>query len=141
MIMMTAALVKLGWEAAHAPVPVPIPAIAQPLPASGGAIGSAHHAGDSAGWAEPGAGMLALERLRTAFHSFPGEDQWVVVHDVNQKFASIGLTCPLEWRNGIPALYVGEGKDAASPSVVAALNQCATGVEKLRTENDAVKTQ
>ena len=142
-VMMTAALLKLAWQAANATTPVPVPERAQPLPPSAAAPASVNpapaQAGEDGEAVDPSPGALALERLRTAFHSFPDEDQWEVVRQVNERYAGAGLACPLEWKDGIPALYVGDKKGDAPPSMVKALNQCSEGVEKLRLERDAQK--
>ena len=137
-IMMTAALIKLGWEAAHAPDPVPTPIVAQSLPAVG--VTSPRAPGqtsDTATDASPGA--KALERLRGAFHAFPEEDQMDVVREINAKYPGPGLACPLVWKDGVPSLYVGDPKASTPPSMVNALNRCATEAEKLRAEKDAAR--
>jgi hypothetical protein len=122
-IMMTAALLKMAWEAAHSPTAVPTPSRAQPLAQS-------TKSGKVLTDQSPGA--VALERLRDAFHSFPGRDQTDLVREVNEKYAGTALACPLVWTDGVPSLYVGDPKGMAPASMVDALNRCATAIEKRR---------
>jgi hypothetical protein len=129
-IMMTAALLKIAWQAAQAPAADAVPLKTQPLAASAALNGV--NSSDRA--FKDSAAVLALERVRTAFHAFPEEDQVDLVREVNQTYAGIGLSCPLEWRDGVPILRVGD-----PPSMAAALNQCAAGVERLRADRDAEK--
>ena len=126
MIMMTAALLKVAWEAAN-PAP-PIASALQPV-------------GHSAAPAPPPSledteAQVALERLRDAFRNFPDEDQPTVVREVNARYARTEFTCPLEWTDGVPALSV-KDKGPQRPLMAGALNQCAAGVERLRREKDA----
>ena len=134
-ILMTAALLKIAWEAAYKPEPVPTPITAQPSSPSPGA----QIAAKNAPLADQSEGALALERLRTAFHSFPGEDQMDVVREVNERRWGPEMTCPLVWNDaGVPALYVGDKKGEMPPPLVAkALNHCAGGIERLRAERDS----
>ncbi len=137
-IMMTAALVKLGWEAAHAPDPAPMPLVAQTLPPAGVASASkSRQTSDNSASTDASPGAKALERLRTAFHAFPEEDQMDLVREINERYPGPGVACPLVWTDGVPALYVGDPKGKAPPSMVNALNRCALEAEKLRIERDA----
>lgn len=129
-IMMTAALVRLGWEAANAPPPVVKPSLVQPMTASKDAMSLS-----SSNAAVPEA-EIALDRLRNAFHTFPEKDQPIVVREVNERYAGTEFTCPLAWAEGIPALSV-KDQGNSQPMVAAALNRCAAGVERLRREIDA----
>ncbi len=141
-IMMTGALIKMAWQATQAPSPVPTPITVPPSPSSAAAPSavSAPPSPDAAGGADQSAGALAMERLLTAFHSFPEEDQPDIVREVNAKHWSDSTTCPFAWNDaGKPSLYVGsEKKDTPVPLLANALNQCASGVERLRAERDAV---
>jgi hypothetical protein len=76
----------------------------------------------------------AVERLRDAFDSFPGEHQMDIVGEINKRYSAGAMACPLGWTDGEPVLFVGDTKGHTSPSVIGALNQCASAVEKLRTE-------
>jgi hypothetical protein len=137
-IMMTAALLKLGWEAAHAEAPVPAAGIAQPLTPAAAAIPVASIDRGKAGSIDSSEGAVAMERLRDAFHSFPDQDQTILVREINTKYAGTEMTCPLVWNDGVPALYVGDRKGGAPPPLMAAaLNRCANAVEKLRADKDA----
>ncbi len=130
MVMITAALLKLGWQASQAPTRPATPSVAQPLTASRDAlpVQSDHSPIPQA--------EVALNRLRDAFHEFPEKDQPTVVREVNERFAGTEFSCPLAWADGVPSLSV-KDKGKAEPMMAAALNQCAAGVERLRNEVDA----
>ncbi len=131
-VMMTAALLKLAWQAASSQPPPPSAAILQPLPSSSSASSLPVRP-----TVDASASAAALDRLRDAFHSFPDQDQPDIVREVNERYANQGLTCNLAWKDGSPALSVG-GKDANIPPMMArALDRCAEGIEKLRAEKDA----
>jgi len=133
-IMMTAALLRLAWEANSQPS-APVAKVILP-------IGQSSVAGEKtvAANSQPTQAEVALDRLRDAFHSFPDEDQPAVVSEVNTHYAGTELTCPLAWSSkGIPALSVKDNGEAV-PLMAGALNQCAAGVEKLRQERDAAAT-
>ncbi len=129
-VMMTAALLKLGWEAAQAPTPPTTQSLAQAVAASQDALPV-----QSSNAAIPQA-EVALDRLSDAFHAFPEKDQPTVVREVNERFAGTEFSCPLAWAEGIPSLSV-KDKGNAEQMMSAALNQCAAGVERLRKEVDA----
>lgn len=133
-VMLTAALIKITWQSVHSSS-APIK-IAVSLPAeSGTATGDATANVDTSD--SPGTRELSrsLDRLRDAFHSFPEESQSDVVREINQKHPGAALACPLVWNNaGVPSLLVGDKTGNAPPSMIVALNQCASEVEKLRAE-------
>lgn len=127
-IMMTAALLKVGWEAAMRQSPVTSSEIVQPMAESSGAMAVQSGA--------PTEAQVALERLHDAFYAFPDEDQPAVVKEVNARYAGSEFTCPLAWSEGVPALSV-KDRGKAEPMMAGALNRCAAGVERLRRERDA----
>jgi hypothetical protein len=139
-IMLTAALLKLGWETAHAPNPSPTTRVSRSLTPVGVT---------SESWPKPtattatsvdnSAGANALKRLRDAFQAFPEEDQIDIVHEMNEKYAGPGRACPLVWKNGAPSLYVGDPTGFNSPSMVNTINRCASELEKLRVDRDAAR--
>ena len=128
-VMMLAALLKLGWQAANDPAPATKPGIAQALTPTQNAMPV------SSTEATVTQAEVALDRLRDAFHSFPEEDQPDVVREVNEKYAGSDSTCPLAWARGMPALSLKDG-GRWEPMMAAALNHCADGVERLRKERD-----
>ncbi len=130
--MMTAALVKVGWEAAMAQPPTPKSKIVQPMTVSNGAM----PVREGERPVQQTEADAALDRLREAFHSFPDEDQPAVVREVNARFGGSEFTCPLAWTEGVPALSVKDG-GKTEPMMAGALNRCAAGVERLRKERDA----
>jgi hypothetical protein len=131
-VMLTAALIKIAWLSAQAPV---APVVrAAPLPALPGALPAAAEADttDSPGTREF---TRSLNRLRDAFHSLPEEDQLDVVREINEKNPDAAMACPLVWdAAGVPSLFLGDKKGDVPPSMIAALNQCASEIEKLRAE-------
>jgi len=130
-IMMTAALLRLAWEA-NSQLPAPTAKVIEPIRQSAPPAALRVSANS-----QPTAAEVALDRLRDAFHLFPDEDQPVVVSEVNARYAGTDFTCPLAWSiNGMPALLV-KDRGPAIPMMAGALNQCAAGVEKLREERDA----
>jgi hypothetical protein len=134
LVMMTAALMKLAWQAGHAPQPTP--GTVQPLARLASSIPARFdgQGGGSSGSLVIGQFPRALNRLSAAFHSFPDEDQMEIVHEVNRKYPGSSMTCPLVWKNGVPALYVGEKTGEPPPSLIHAVEQCAKEIEKLRVE-------
>jgi hypothetical protein len=138
-VMLTAALIKITWLSAQAPV---APATrAMPLPAMHGGIGTPNTADaditDSSGTREF---TRSLNRLRDAFHSLPEEDQLDVVREINEKNPGAAMACPLVWNaQGVPSLFLGDRNGDVPPSVIAALDQCAGEIEKLRIEKGQPK--
>jgi hypothetical protein len=133
-VMLTAALIKITWLSAQDSVTPPTPAM--PLPVMHRSIGTPNTADaditDSPGTREF---TRSLNRLRDAFHSLPEEDQRDVVREINQKNPGAAMACPLGWdAQGVPSLFLGDRKGDVPPSVIAALDQCAGEIEKLRTE-------
>lgn len=134
-VMMTLALIKLGWQAANEPTPMLTPTVAQPMPKSAAAM--TMRQSSASGDASVAPTEAQMERLRDAFHAFPEEDQPDVVREVNERYAGTDSTCPLAWNaDGMPSLSL---KDGSKPDgmMAKALSQCAKGVEKLRKERDA----
>jgi hypothetical protein len=126
-VMLTAALVKITWQFAAAPV-VPVTRLA-PLPGVSTT--------DSPGMREF---TRSLNRLRDAFHSLPEEDQVDVVREINEKHPGAAMACPLVWNaQGVPTLFLGDKKGDVPPSMIAALEQCASEIEKLRAEKSQPK--
>jgi hypothetical protein len=136
-VMLTAALVKIAWQSMQAPV-APV-VTAAPLPATPAAV-SAPNTIQSAGASDTVQNrqfVRSLNRLRDAFHAFPEKDQMDLVREINQKQAGGPMACPLAWNAaGIPSLSVGDNKGQAPPSMIVALDQCASAVEKLRAEKE-----
>jgi hypothetical protein len=154
MVMMTAALLRLGWQAAHEPPAVPAAITVQPLAVSstGMSVSRSDQTGKGASSVDHNTvdhitvdhitvdhseGAKALERLRGAFLAFPDETNIEVVAEINAKYKGPGLACPLVWEKGIPSLYVGDPEGVAPPSMVNSLNRCSREAEKLRVEKDA----
>jgi hypothetical protein len=134
-VMMTAALATLAWQAAHAPPP---PEAVQPLARLAASI-PFHFDGQQPGYSDAlGPFPRALNRLREAFHSFPNEDQIEIVREVNRKYPGTSMTCPLVWKNGVPALYIGAKTGEPPPWLLHAVERCADEVEKLRDEKDLI---
>jgi hypothetical protein len=136
-IMMTAALLKIGWEAAHASTTPGFGSV-QPSAQTAQAMSanSSSNSASASGPANNSEGVKALERLRDAFHSFPDEDQVELVHQINKHNVNGVMTCPLVWHNGVPSLYVGDKTRDTPPYVASSLNHCSEAVEKLRAETD-----
>jgi len=136
LIMMTAALTRLAWEAAHTPEP-PLATI-QPLTGLAGSLPPHFGTQDdkASGLASNPQFSRALNRLRDAFHSFPEEQQENLVSQVNKKYSGGSPVCPLVWNQGVPALYVDEKEPP--PWLAHAIDRCASEVEKLRAEKDLV---
>jgi len=138
-IMLTAALIKITWQFAEAPVAplmraIPLPAMHGGIAAPAGADGTTS---DSPGTREF---TRSLDRLRDAFHSLPDEDQLAVVREINEKHPGDAMACPLVWNvQGVPSLFLGDRKGDVPPSMIAALNQCASEIEKLRAEKGLPK--
>jgi hypothetical protein len=121
-VILTAALIKIAWQSAAVPV-TPV-SRAAPLPAM--------PAADTSGSRQDLEFNRALNRLRDAFHSFPDEDQLDLIREINDKRP---MACPLLWNDaGVPSLFVGDEKGEAPPSILVALNHCASSIEKLRAE-------
>ena len=133
--MLTAALIKIAWLSAQASVTPTLRAA--PLPATSGGIATPYTgpAADASNSPRDREFSRSLNRLRDAFNSFPEEDQAEVVREINQRRPGAALACPLVWNDaGVPSLFVGDKKGEAPPSAIAALDQCASEVEKLRIE-------
>jgi hypothetical protein len=129
-VMLTAALIKITWLSAQTPPP-PIP----PANASGIIPAYAAQSDDLTDSPANQEFTSSLNRLRDAFHSFPDEYQLDIVSEINRRHPGAAMACPLAWNAaGVPSLYVGDKESHAPPSVIAALNQCASEVEKWRTE-------
>ncbi len=126
---MTAALVRVAWEAMNTQAPVVTSSIEKKITQTTAAIIARTDE-------RPSEAEVGLDRLRDAFHSFPEEDQPTVVREVNLRYAGTEFTCPLAWIQGIPELSV-KDKRNNQPMMAEALNQCASGVERLRREKDA----
>ena len=139
-LMLTAALIKITWLAMEAPQTVP--KIITPLPPATAALVPPHptparEMSDSAADLQL---SRALNRLLDAFHTFPEEDQKDLVREINEKDTGGALACPLAWNDaGVPSLYLGDRKGEVPPSMITALNQCASEVEKLRIERGPAK--
>jgi hypothetical protein len=134
-VMLTAALIKIIWLSAHTPQAPILPTV--PLPATAGGITAAYAATNSPGNYEF---TRSLNRLRDAFHSFPDDDQLDIVREINRRHPGAAMACPLAWNAaGVPSLYVGDEEGQVPPSVITALNQCASEVEKLRVEKGLVR--
>jgi hypothetical protein len=131
-VMMTAALIKLTWDATHAPPPI-LPPATSTIPSS-----LAPHSGDSSDNAVEGSAPQALDRLRSAFLTMPDMDQLDIVREINRKHSAGPLACPLAWKDGVPSLSLGDQQGEA-PTMAAALNRCASEVEKLRIERGTAK--
>lgn len=130
-IMLTAALLRLAWEASNTQPPAPVASAVQPI--AQGTAGALPEASTT----ETTQAELALDRLRDAFSSFPDEDQPAVVSEVNARYAGTEFSCPLAWSTkGMPTLSVG-GNGGSQPIIARAANQCAAGVEKLRSDRAA----
>lgn len=133
-IVISAALIKMGWQAAHEPTPTA--SVTPPFQVAGGGTMLSLPPGtaESSAADEQSAANAALERLRDAFHTLPEEAQIDIVREINAKSLNGEMTCFLAWRDGVPALYVGNKED--KPPVADALNRCAAGVERLRAERN-----
>jgi hypothetical protein len=133
-LMLTAALVKIIWLSSHAPETPTSRAALVPAVSDGMTTPNPGESdtSDSLGNREF---SRSLDRLRDAFHAFPEKDQMDIVREINQKHPGGPMGCPLAWNAaGVPSLFIGDKKGEAPPSMVAALNQCASEVEKLRAE-------
>ncbi len=138
-VMLTAALIKITWQSADAPV-APVMRAA-PLPAMSGAI-AMPAAVEETTPDSPGTRKFtqSLNRLRDAFHSLPEEDQLDVVREINEKHPGDAMACPLVWNAlGVPSLFLGDRKSDFPPSIIVALDQCAGEIEKLRAEKGPPK--
>ncbi len=139
-VMLTAALIKITWLSAQAPV-APVTRAA-PLPAMPGGGIAMPPAAEASTTDSPGthAFTRSLNRLRDAFHSLPEEDQLDVVREINEKNPAAAMACPLVWNaQGVPSLFLGDRKGDVPPSMIAALDQCASEIEKLRAEKGPPK--
>lgn len=134
-LMMTAALIRLGFMATAEPAPAPI----QAQTTLAAAVSPTTTAQDATGSSSTNADQTnhALNHLRDAFHAFPAEDQMDLVREINEKHPGSSMACPLVWNDGEPALYVGDAKDKSEPYMLQALNQCANELEKLKAERMA----
>jgi hypothetical protein len=135
-VMLTAALIKTAWQSAQAP---PVSGTA-PLPIGAAGILSAPNVMRAANTPDSPQNrefVRSLNRLRDAFHSFPDEDQIGLIQEINENRP---MACPLAWNEaGIPSLFVGDKKGETPPSMIAALNQCASAIEKLRVKIDSAQ--
>ena len=139
-VMMTAALIRIGWEATRTAEPPVTATVAGALPGSTHGVTAVNLSLKKTADGptdDNSVGGKALERIRTAFHSFPELDQAEVVKEVNKRFPGEEMTCPITWQGGRPILSVGDSQGVGPPSVGDALNRCASGIERLRAEKDA----
>jgi hypothetical protein len=132
-LMMTAALFKLGWEAAHE-----TPTIAKITRSAKTALNltaSAQMGKDPT--IDNSDGGKALNRIRSAFELLPELDQPEVVRQVNARNPGSEKACPIVWDDGHPSLFVGDKEGTQPISIAATLNRCSTEIERLRADLDA----